>query len=194
MSNLIYDRQEKLELKTNITLTIVGCGGVGFWVAKFAAMSGVDTMYLYDPDTIEIHNLNRLDLSENALGKNKAQITKMVINNIRPDASVYAFPFIFQGSSYRKSDWIVDCTDKEAAQVENQHIAKVNGSKYFKAGYNGEHITIANTVAEWGDGVDGYTIVPSWVVPSVMVASLAVAKIMKYNTREISCNVKDLFN
>lgn len=189
----LYDRQKDFKLNVNQSLCVVGCGGVGFWVAKFAAMSGIEKMFLFDPDVIEEHNLNRLDLPMSVLSKNKAQVTKMFINQIRPEASVFAMPFILQESTYRKTDWIVDCTDKSKSQEVNQAIAKKFGARYLKAGYNGEHITVADTVAEWGEAVDGYTIIPSWVVPATVVAALAVGKILKYGRKEISANLEDLY-
>lgn len=58
----LYDRQKTLNLNKDISITVVVVGGVGYWVAKFAAMSGIEKIYLYDHDVIEEHNLNRLDL------------------------------------------------------------------------------------------------------------------------------------
>jgi tRNA A37 threonylcarbamoyladenosine dehydratase len=190
----IYDRQEKLELKTPRSICVVGCGGIGYWVAKFAAMSGVEKIYLFDPDVIEVHNLNRLDFSEEYIGRNKAEVTKDIIVKLRPYISVYVMPFILQEHTYVKTEWLIDCTDKIKSQMENQKIAQKFCTKYCKAGYNGESITIANTVAEWGEAEDGYTIVPSWVVPATIVAALTVAKIMKYNNGEISRTIKQILS
>jgi hypothetical protein len=78
------------------------------------------------------------------------------------------------------------------SQIRNQEIAKKKGMKYVKAGYDGEHISLSNVVAEWGETVDGYTIVPSWVVPASVIAALTVAKIMKYYKGEVSLYLKDL--
>lgn len=189
----LYDRQETLNLNKDISLTIIGCGGVGYWVAKFAAMSGIDKMYLFDFDQIEEHNLNRLDLPASSIGKNKAAITKGMVNFLRPDATVYSMPFKFQEHLYRETDWIVDCTDRADVQEANYKFAKKVGAKYLKVGYNGEHITLSDVVAEWGEATDGYTIIPSWVVPASVVAALAVGKIMKYYNKELSTNLKDLY-
>jgi tRNA A37 threonylcarbamoyladenosine dehydratase len=191
----LYDRQESLKLNKNMSISVIGTGGVGYWVAKFAAMSGIENIYLYDFDQIEEHNLNRLDLPISTIGKNKAEVTKSVITFLRPDASVYAFPFKFKESFFqlRPTDWIIDCTDKADVQAENERIAKSNGAKYVKVGYNGEHITLSGVVAEWGESTDGYTVIPSWVVPASVIAALAVGKIMKYETGEISAYLGDLY-
>lgn len=177
-----------------MSITVVGCGGIGFWVAKFAAMSGIKKMYLFDPDTIEDSNLNRLDIPQKFVGKNKADVTKMAVEMLRPDCNVYPRPFVFQEFNYTRTDWIVDCTDKFESQRDNQRIAKTTNTNYFKAGYDGESFSINNTVAEWdiGNTPDGYTITPSWVVPASIVAALAVAKIMKYQDSEVYSSIKDL--
>jgi len=191
MSDL-YNRQEKLKLNHPKKVAVVGCGGIGYWVAKFLAMSGVDHLELFDPDILEEHNLNRLDIPYKYLGKNKADITKMAIISLRDEATVYSYPFKFSDIT-SGFDWVVDCTDDGKSQIENQAIAKKMGSKYFKAGYDGEGFGIHNTVSEWGESTNGYTVVPSWVVPAVIVAALAVAKIMKYPNAECISSVKHLF-
>lgn len=189
----LYDRQETLDLKTDKTICIVGCGGIGYWVAKLAAMSGMEEIYLFDPDTIDESNLNRLDLPINVIGRNKAEITKIAVNMIRSNCMVYSFPFKLKNHTFPRTDWLIDCTDKFKSQEDNYKIAKEYGSKYVKAGYNGENFSIHNKIAEWGDTDDGYTITPSWVVPAIMVASFTVAKIMKYYDSEIATNIPLLF-
>jgi hypothetical protein len=193
MDNEVYSRQDELNLDTNMSLTIGGCGGVGFWVAKFAAMSGIEKIDLFDPDTIEESNLNRLDLPRRFINKNKADVTKAFIKSIRQDCTVKSYPFKLQDITFNKTDWLVDCTDNYESQVENQSIANTNNSIYLKAGYDGESFSINNSVALWGEAENGYQITPSWVVPSVLVASLTVAKIMKYCELEVHSNVLNTF-
>lgn len=187
-----YKRQKELKLTSPEKVAVVGCGGVGYWVAKFLAMSGAEIIYLYDPDTIEDHNLNRLDIPLRFLGKNKADVTRNMILSLREDITVYAYPFKFNDLE-SGFNWVIDCTDDSKCQIENQDMASRMGSRYFKAGYDGEGFGIHNTVAEWGEGTDGYTIIPSWVVPATIVAALAVAKIMKYPEKECISSVEHLF-
>ena len=188
----LYNRQETLKLNTDHRVAVVGCGGIGYWVAKFLAMGGIEHIELFDPDTLEDHNLNRLDIPFRFIGQNKADVTKQAILSIRENITVYSYPFKFNDLS-SKFDWVIDCTDDGNSQIINQDLAKKMGAKYFKAGYDGEGFGIHNTVAEWGESTDGYTIVPSWVVPAVIVASLAVAKVMKYPDKEVISSVDKLF-
>jgi molybdopterin/thiamine biosynthesis adenylyltransferase len=190
----LYDRQETLGLNVNQSLAIVGCGGIGYWVAKYAAMSGIEKLYLFDPDTFEEHNLNRIDIPLDFLGMNKADVTKKIINRLRPSCTCYAFPFILQDHTMPKTDWLVDCTDKIKSQTDNQAIAQRHGARYLKAGYDGESMSIHNVVAEWGEAQDGYVTIPSWVVPASIVSALTVAKILKYKNYEMASELKNLFN
>lgn len=193
MSDL-YTRQSGLGLDTTKSVTVVGCGGIGYWVGKFLAMSGVENIYLFDPDTFEEHNLNRIDIGLDKLGINKAVVTKDMILSIRPECTVRALPFIMQEHTFPKTDWVLDCTDKIKSQLENQRIAEKYNSKYVKAGYNGESMSISDSVAEWGEAEDGYTIIPSWVVPASIVAGMVVAKMLKYNNCEMGLALKEIFN
>lgn len=190
----IYDRQKSLSIDYKTTITIVGCGGIGFWVAKMASMVGIEKIYLFDPDVIEIHNMNRMDLTEKSLGKNKADIAKIMINNIRPECTVYSYPFKFSENFPVDTEWLVDCTDSLKSQIENQKIANNKNMKYVKAGYDGESISINDVVGEWGEAEDGYRVVPSFVVPAVIVAALTIAKITKYKKCELGTKIYDLFN
>jgi len=193
VNEILYKRQKSLKLDTNQSVTIVGLGGIGFWVAKFLAMAGIEKMYIFDFDVIEEHNLNRLDLPARFIGRNKADIVKLVIETIRPDCSVISMPFKFNDNHQTGTDWLIDCTDKLAAQQENQKIANKQNMRYVKAGYDGEDFSINNSVAEWGEAVDGYVTIPSYVVPAVLIASMTVAKVLKYKNSEFSGNIKGFF-
>ncbi|KFZ26294.1 MAG: Sulfur carrier protein ThiS adenylyltransferase [Candidatus Izimaplasma bacterium HR2] len=192
-----YDRQELIEgINTNIKVCCVGCGGIGYHVAKLLAMSGIEDLFVFDPDTLEESNLNRIDITIDYIGRNKADIVKEIVRSIRPEIRCKAFPFPLKDHTYPKGvDWVIDCTDNHASQIENQRMADENGAKYCKIGYDSERISISDRVAQWdtGDTQDGYSVTPSWVVPAIVVAALGVGKILKYNKKEIGCQIQDLY-
>ena len=189
----ILERQKSLKINNNQSITVIGAGGVGYWVTKFAAMAGIEKIFVYDPDTFEEHNLNRIDIPYKFLGENKANVIQNIVNVLRPEALIFSFPYKYSKTIASNSDWVVDCTDNYESQLKNQEISKLIGSKYFKAGYDGDKFSINNIVAEWGEAKDGYQITPSWVVPAVIVAAISVAKIMKYYKNETSLSVSELF-
>jgi molybdopterin/thiamine biosynthesis adenylyltransferase len=189
-----YSRQEKLDLDSDMSISIIGAGGIGFWVGKFAAMSGIKDIYVYDDDIVEESNLNRLDIPMKFIGKNKADMVGMVVKMLRPNCNITTRPFKYQKFNAAKTDWVIDATDNYESQLNNQEIAKSMGARYVKAGYDGESFSINDRVAEWGESEDGYQITPSWVVPASIVAALTVAKIMKYCDSEVYGNVGMLMN
>lgn len=191
-----YNRQRDIELMYPKKIMIAGCGGVGYNVAKIAALSGIKDFYLYDDDTLQTHNLNRIDVSADFLGMNKAEMTSKVIKGLRSDIFVLFYPFKLNKITYSGDpEYIIDCTDDFKAQKEIYKIALHCKARYMKAGYDGEHISIHNKPASWDYSTEddnGYTITPSWSVPAVMIACLAVAKLMKYQDCTISTNIKSI--
>lgn len=68
---------------------IVGCGGIGFHIAKQIALADLAReMYLYDHDAVEATNLNRLDIPSGYLDINKAVMTAAEIARYRPDLAI----------------------------------------------------------------------------------------------------------
>lgn len=194
----LLERQELIEgINNKIKVCVVGAGGIGFHVAKLLAMSGVELLYVFDPDTLEESNLNRLDITVDYIGKNKADIVKQIVRSLRPNCTVKPFPFPLKDHTYPKGvDWVIDCTDKHDAQLNNQRMAKENGARYLKAGYDGERMSLNDRVATWdaGETQDGYRVTPSWAVPAIVIAALAVGKVLKYNNGEMGCHLKDFYN
>ncbi len=196
-----YTRQENMNLNTNIKIAIIGCGGVGFNVALMLAMAGVENIYLFDPDTIEQHNLNRLPVPFESIGENKANLCRKMIKQMRPDINVYKFPFVLKDTSLPSEgvDWIIDCTDKFESQKLNYEIACKVNAKYCKSGYDGENMSISegNPNNSWDtneEGTpDGYQIIPSWAAPAMIIASLTVGKVLKYHNKEVSTSLKNLY-
>lgn len=198
----IYDRQTGLDLKTNISVFIVGLGGVGFNVALQLAMSGVPQFYLCDYDEIEAHNLNRLPVTMQDIGQRKVDVAKQQIKNLRDDASVISFNGKFREMMLPTPtvDWIVDCSDLLKVQMEIHEIAKNRGINYCKLGYDGDSVSVFSSPAQWGEDTEGeeeqggYSVTPSWSAPAVLVASLGVAKILKYNDGEMSATLGQMLH
>jgi len=195
-----YNRQESLGLNTDKVVVVIGAGGIGMNAALQLAMAGTRKLYIFDDDTIETHNLNRLPVPASFTGKNKAETTATFIEQMRPEGEgveVKHFPFKFNPDVIDLDEVtnILDCTDVHEAQLNNQKIADDNKINYFKAGYDGFSISLNNRVGEWdtGETPDGYQITPSYCVPAIVIASLAVHKVLTDSDIEMGCQVKDLF-
>lgn len=192
-------RQDTFNFDTNKKIVVIGAGGIGWSLVKYLVMAGINDITVFDHDTIESHNLSRLDAPLSFLSANKAVTLGKFVKQMRPDCNILAIPYKFNPDIVDLSavDIIVDCSDKFESQQKVQSIAKKNGVRYMKVGYNGTHITISNNVPEWdatpGGTQDGYTIIPSFISPASIVASLAVYNILSSNYREVSCDINDFY-
>jgi len=63
---------------------IIGCGGIGYWLAISLAMMGAKDFILVDGQTIDASNLNRLPVPQTWTGQNKAIALRKLIRTMRP--------------------------------------------------------------------------------------------------------------
>lgn len=197
----LYDRQQRIGLTVPQRVTIAGCGGIGSWVAILAAMSGVSNLYLFDPDMMEESNRNRLPFCQSSLNRPKVDIVAEYIRGIRPDAIVVAISEKLEGIlldvQLAVSQYIIECTDSPKAQFTIYNACKKAGKAFIRAGYDGTKIMVASTVSGWiktDVEEENYTVNPSWVVPAVTVAALAVGKMEKYFDQEVSLDISEIGN
>lgn len=67
------------EKLANMSVHIIGCGGIGSAVALYAAKMGIHTLTLWDFDDFEIHNLPNQMCRIQDIGKNKADAVADII-------------------------------------------------------------------------------------------------------------------
>lgn len=200
MPNNLYARQAPMNLNIPPSVTIVGCGGIGSWVAILAAMSGVGTLYLFDPDVVEESNRNRLPFCQGSIGQPKVEVVKDFILSIRPDCIIASIAEKLEGDlleiQKRLCDYFIECTDSPRNQFALYNALKGNsGYTFIRAGYDGTNITVTSNVSGWiktDVETENYTVQPSWVVPAVTVAALAVGKLLKYPEQEIGLNLSEI--
>jgi len=184
MDNLIYERQKELKLVLPRHIAVIGCGGVGSWVALLLALSGVKNLSLFDGDNIEASNLNRTLFELGDISQNKASAVREKIIRVRPNAIVQAFPFmVLPGLITSNMEVVMDCTDDSKTQKELYKVCVELGIRYIRAGYNGlDKFTVTDKALFWEiKPQNRYEFIPSWVVPAVLVATLAVMKIVNQN-------------
>ena len=75
------------------TAAVVGCGGLGGYLAEFLCRLGVGCIRVIDGDRFEESNLNRQLLSApSLLGQNKAEAAAARLRQINPDIAVEVHP------------------------------------------------------------------------------------------------------
>ncbi|MHA1522012.1 MAG: HesA/MoeB/ThiF family protein [Promethearchaeota archaeon] len=73
----------------NRTITIAGVGGLGMITAEILARCGIGQLNLFDKDTVDTVNLNRIGFLEADIGQDKVSIIARNIRQINPDVKTY---------------------------------------------------------------------------------------------------------
>jgi len=95
---------------------IMGVGGLGSPVALYLAASGVGTLWLSDPDKVEVSNLQRqIAHSTKSINTPKVQSAKQQMNAINPHIEIITTDCILQDQALldavKSVDVVVDATD-----------------------------------------------------------------------------------
>jgi molybdopterin/thiamine biosynthesis adenylyltransferase len=194
----IYERQADININIPSRVAIIGCGAVGWYVAKQCALVGVSIIDLYDSDSINEVNLNRIDAVPEDVGKLKVNVLKEHIKNIRPDIQVNNNVAVNIDNMYMLNSVsvIFECCDSPVYQELINKYAKDYNIPILQGHYNGiNSITIESGMSdtEWGEMPNQYAVIPSFVTPAVITASLMVWKYMiskRYNLYVNSREVK----
>jgi len=74
-------------------VAIVGVGGLGALSAEILARLGVGDLVLFDYDTVEEANLNRLVFRTDQVGERKVEAIRDHLRAANPDVRVTSYPF-----------------------------------------------------------------------------------------------------
>lgn len=106
--------------KANIIL--LGCGGVGGYVAEMLVRSGVANLTIVDFDKVDVTNINRqiIALSSN-VGRYKVDVLKERLLEINPNANIVAINERYTENSTildGKFDYVIDAIDSVKDKVD----------------------------------------------------------------------------
>ena len=97
------------------TAVIVGCGGLGGYVAEELCRVGVGHLTLFDPDVFDMSNCNRqLNALKSSIGEKKVEITAQRLANIGTGCEVTINSDAFIAPATFKEnppDVVLDCLD-----------------------------------------------------------------------------------
>jgi ubiquitin-like modifier-activating enzyme 5 len=84
-----YDIQwEDLQQKSCV---IAGVGGLGMVTAEMLVRCGIGMLHLFDKDTVEVENLNRMGFLPEDIGKKKVEVITSQLHKINPDVKIKAY-------------------------------------------------------------------------------------------------------
>ncbi|KAJ0790204.1 putative sulfur carrier protein ThiS adenylyltransferase [Helianthus annuus] len=139
----IVDNYERIR---EFSVAIVGIGGVGSVAAEMLTRCGIGRLLLYDYDTVELANMNRLFFRPEQVGMTKTDAAVQTLSEINPDVVLESFTLnittvqgfeTFISSLTNKSynqkkegtgvDLVLSCVDNyEARMVVNQACNELN--------------------------------------------------------------------
>ena len=176
-SNEVYIRQESLGIVRDQTVLVVGCGGIGSWMGYFLGLAGVERLHLFDGDTIEAHNLNRLPFTPADVGRYKSEALADLIAKARSDVNVNAYGNFdprFHANVLAEADAVVVSTDSlKSRRMVHEAIGR---QRYYELGADGHGLTVTGEPADWStpaEEQEGYRSVPIHVGPCTLAASIA---------------------
>ncbi|XP_039139125.1 ubiquitin-like modifier-activating enzyme 5 [Dioscorea cayenensis subsp. rotundata] len=137
---------ENYERIRNFSVAIVGIGGVGSVAAEMLTRCGIGRLLLYDYDTVELANMNRLFFRPDQVGMTKTDAAVQTLSDINPDVvlesyslnitTVKGFDTFIESLKRRKPeedgrssgvDLVLSCVDNyEARMVVNQACNELN--------------------------------------------------------------------
>ncbi len=105
-------------------VALFGVGGVGGYVAEALARSGVGSIDLYDPDTVNLTNLNRQIIAlHSTLNEPKAETMARRLRDINPAIKAAAHPLFYLPENAAQADlsvydYIADAIDTVTAKLD----------------------------------------------------------------------------
>ena len=119
--------KEGVERMRNMTVAILGVGGVGSFAAEACARSGIGRIILVDKDYVDITNINRqLVAYLSTVGRSKTEVMKERITDINKECEVISLHMWYTEEtadeffSY-KPDYVIDASDTISYKI---HIAQ----------------------------------------------------------------------
>uniref|UniRef100_A0A061QMJ4 Ubiquitin-like modifier-activating enzyme 5 n=1 Tax=Tetraselmis sp. GSL018 TaxID=582737 RepID=A0A061QMJ4_9CHLO len=148
----IVENYEKIREKR---VAVVGMGGVGSVAAEMLARCGVGGLLMYDYDTVELANMNRLFFRPEQAGMTKTNAAAQTLGAINPDVELEPYTMnittVDGYSSFVKSlsgpdgssrvDLILSCVDNYEARMTINQAALEMGQSWMESGVSEDAVS-----------------------------------------------------
>lgn len=140
---------ENYEEFSKKSIIIVGVGGVGSVLAEMLVRCGIGKLILYDYDSVELANMNRLFYTPDQVGLKKVIAAKQTLTKINPDVTIDTFDCnITEQTHYlrllenirqgglkgEKIDLVISCVDNYAARMTINSGCNKERQVWFESG------------------------------------------------------------
>jgi hypothetical protein len=204
-----YNRQQQMDedlgnIAAGYEHTVVGCGGVGWWMAIMLGMMGAQHLTLIDGDKLEPTNLNRLPVPLRMHGQLKVHALKAQLRLLRPTMRITCLPQHLTPESVpatfadvRNRDMIVwDCTDDARIQIPlyQYMVSQRREHNYRKAGYDGWKVGSYENLNVWlpDNYAPGYTTTHANALTSAFSAIISIMARGLERHGDITIDIKKL--
>ncbi|XP_011879158.1 PREDICTED: ubiquitin-like modifier-activating enzyme 5 [Vollenhovia emeryi] len=142
----IVENYEKIR---EFTIAIVGIGGVGSVTAEMLTRCGIGKLILFDYDSVELANMNRLFFQPHQAGQSKVEAAANTLRGINPDVAIEIrnynittidhfqdFMNTISNSSLKNGpvDLVLSCVDNFEARMAINTACNELNQKWFESG------------------------------------------------------------
>ncbi|KAL6436265.1 hypothetical protein ACFW04_004673 [Cataglyphis niger] len=142
----IVENYEKIR---ELTIAIVGIGGVGSVTAEMLTRCGIGKLILFDYDNVELANMNRLFFQPHQAGQSKVEAAANTLRYINPDVEIevhnYNITTIDNFSDFMNTistsslkngpvDLVLSCVDNFEARMAINTACNELNQKWFESG------------------------------------------------------------
>ncbi|KAM3960866.1 ubiquitin-like activating enzyme 5 [Aphomia sociella] len=142
----IVDNYEKIR---ELSVAVVGVGGVGSVTAEMLTRCGIGKLILFDYDKVELANMNRLFFQPHQAGLSKVDAAAATLQNINPDVAINAYNYnITTVDNFQKFcdtistgsltggpvELVLSCVDNFEARMAINTACNELNQKWFESG------------------------------------------------------------
>ena len=148
----IVENYEEIRQKT---VAIVGVGGVGSVTAEMLTRCGIGGLLLYDYDSVELANMNRLFFRPEQSGMTKTAAAVQTLADINPDVKLEAYhsnictvdgftdfvKSLKHADGTSRVDLILSCVDNYEARMTVNQAALEMGQPWMESGVSEDAVS-----------------------------------------------------
>ena len=124
------------------SVLIVGVGGVGSVASEMLVRSGIGKLVLFDYDTVELANMNRLFYRPDQVGQSKVEAAKATLHAINPSTCIEVFNgnvttiacYKILKTQIQCVDIVLCCVDNYSARISINRICLELSKTWFETG------------------------------------------------------------